>query len=355
MTIKKKRTKRLLIILTVAVLPMLIIVGVYYGVRYRYYAVRSTFSNVDFQKLEAEKRYKVTYKMIEYLRIDEGNWNSRNLWSAHPITQFLPERWWDVLFPVSYAAENLRKQGDLSLPALKRIAEEQNWQYIRYVYSYQDNVNIDWLTEEYQEGKIDCFTLVTELRRYLPIPDKSSPNWENKKEVDKWIKDRFSGKSYEQICLSFLDELMKASTNEGGLGFAPIRLVRWLNRLYEYDLDKWFEEKAPDALAFRNRELKKGYDPIIAFSIFETNLYDWQGVVDEGIKAVFTNEKDRRACRKLIEVIYGYPTESPELCPRRWSFGDEWKEQLRDWYWGNRDQLVYDYEKLRFVVEEQSD
>jgi|GEM_PF-1145558 len=348
MAIKKKTKKRLLIILCIAVLTLLAIVGV----RYRYYAVQSKYTGVDFQTLDAETRYKVTRRMIAYSRVDDGNWDSRSLWSCNHLTQFLPEKWWDILFPVSYAAENLRKQGDLALPALQRIAEEEDWEkYSIYAYSYQDdNVNIDWIIEYYQEGKMDSLAFLVELQRYLPIPDKSFPDEENKEEIDKWIKNRFTGKSYEQICLSFLDDLMRATTNEGGLGFAPIRLVRWLNRLYEYDLDQWLAKKAPEALAFRNRELKKGYDPAIAFEIFETNLYDFQGVVDEGIKAVFTDERDRRACHQLIEVIYGEPLESPQLCPRRWINDDKWKNRLRQWYWNNRDHFVYDFEKLRFEV-----
>src|SRR5262249_30907469 len=69
------------------------------------------------------------------------------------------------------------------------------------------------------------------------------------------------------------------------------RLLCWLNRAGDIDVDEWLTSNAPEALAFRNAQRRRGYDPIFAFSAFRGRLN--YGLRDEGIHNVWWGPADQ--------------------------------------------------------------
>jgi hypothetical protein len=259
-------------------------------------------------------------------------------------TQFLGKKTWDVIFPRRYAGAKLVTQGKLALPALLRLAEEQGrWLMVA---RFDDPRLLQLAVAAYQDGRADYTNFGYFLRSHLPVVHNPlpPPGYGSEQKIDRWIETNLSGKSYQEVCFQFMDDLMRHEKPDALSYFLGERwVVRWLNRVGDYDLDDWLAQKAPEAFAFRNRELKKGYDPAVAFPYFAGDFI--QGMKEEGIKAMFQDTKDRKACRQLIEAVYG-PYGSPLLVPR----AEGWRVRLRQWYWQNRDHLAYDFEKHRFVV-----
>ena len=149
---------------------------------------------------------------------------------------------------------------------------------------------------------------------------------------------------YGELRLRLLDQLIRLRFEDGGLFplTSDIRVMRWLNRIFDEDIDDWLRAHCPEALAFRDAQLKKGYDPIVAFRCFCGNV-EYAGV-PEGCWAVLAHADERAACHKLIQVAYN--ATSPLYPPQQ----DGWLERLRAWYETNRARLVYDSARHRFVV-----
>ncbi len=148
---------------------------------------------------------------------------------------------------------------------------------------------------------------------------------------------------YEDLLLESLDCVMAEEKALGGL--EPIggdeRVRRWLNRIYDQDIDEWLARVAPAALEYRNRELKKGYDPVTTFADFagpSPTRFN-----DEAIAKVIRPE-DREVAKQLM--LATSVTLSPTFPPRT----PGWEDRLRAWYRENRPYFKYDPDKLRLVV-----
>lgn len=346
---KNKKRRRWIPILSILVC-ILVVVGAIGALIGRYYLVRSKFTNVNFENLSPEERYRMVLELSEYADKDSRALDRRNTWYNDMVpTQFLGKKTWDIIFPLTYAGSKLVSQGELALPALLRLAEEQgSWLMVA---RFDDPRLLQLAVTAYQDGRVDYTNFGYFLGSHLPdvYNPLPAPGYGSEEKIAEWIQTNLSGKSYQEICLESMDILMQHKDPLTLSHFLGKRWVlRWLNRVGDYDLDDWLAVKAPEALAFRNRELKKGYDPAVAFPYFAGDFIE--GMMDEGIKAVYPDTNDRKACRQLIEAVYGL-YRSPLLVPR----AEGWQVRLQQWYWENRHHLVYDFEKHRFVLKTDSE
>ena len=158
-----------------------------------------------------------------------------------------------------------------------------------------------------------------------------------------WLEEN-QNRSHEELCLSLLDDLMKQSENE--IAASYVRFERWLNRKFDQDVDKWLADRAPDALAFRNRELARGYDPIGSMY----RLMDGEELepISVGYKAVFADQDDQVACARLLIAMWGLPfADGKDIAVPNIK---GWAARLQTWYWDNRSKLKYDWDTHRFAV-----
>lgn len=266
----------------------------------------------------------------------------------------IPQRGWNCFYPVHYTGEKIVHLGDSVVPILNDIMlDRQQAREIcgaagRWLSFFDDPRSPAAVLDAARSETLndnDLF-IVTDL-----VLD---PQWESEssnpldalsRPFQIRVLEKAAAQPYDQYRLSVLDKVMKAKgCAEGGFEYDiwDRRVLRWLDRLYDVDLSVWLAEKAPAALDFRNAELRKGYDPVIAFQGFSGQLHT--GAIDEGIKSVLADAQERVACRQLIEAVYD-PT-SPLYPPKKAG----WPDRLRAWYWANRKNLIYDQAKHRFVV-----
>lgn len=156
-----------------------------------------------------------------------------------------------------------------------------------------------------------------------------------------WLLSRLETRTLDQVYLERLDELM-ASPN-----FWPgdENVLRWLNRFYGDDFDEFLAKGAPEVLAFRNKELARGYDPVAFLSdpylvARQPDYFD-----DKGLAKIYSDPSDRSAMERLGQLVETHRLQSSRMHPT-----DECRKKLVDWYKANRSRLVYDAAKLRFVV-----
>lgn len=152
-----------------------------------------------------------------------------------------------------------------------------------------------------------------------------------------WLREVADKGTYAPV-LSLLDSTMKRD-----LLYSDPCLIRWLNRLGSDDIDELLAAKAPQALAWRNQQLQKGFDPLVAFYSGLAGPVT-QGTLEVAIRQIYPDAEDQERCRELFDLAYGQ-FEGPS----------GWEDRLREWYWKNRERFVYDFERHRFVVEKARD
>ena len=152
-----------------------------------------------------------------------------------------------------------------------------------------------------------------------------------------------SGRSYEDWLLESMDCIMTDRETPDGLDSRgwDDRVRRWLNRVCDQDIDEWLARVAPAALQYRNRELGKGYDPIVVFQDFAG---PYPTMFNEEPIGKVIPEEDWAVARELMEATC--VLHSPTFPPRT----PGWEDRLRTWYRENRPHLKYDPDKLRLVV-----
>jgi hypothetical protein len=341
---KKKKTMVLVVIALFIFLP----IGMIYC---RYYIVRNKLSNIDLRRADPAKREQLVLLLLKQCLRDENNWLKRD--HLYHVLEPLPLSISDRIFPIAYAKEKLLSQGSVAVEPLLKIANDsdQNRWIIKCAWLMLAKFDDPQITKSALNAAINkCITPYT-LCLILNTHLRGTGREFDKDNVIEYLKEKLATKTYDEMRLDLLDELMKAPAEKGGLqvGIDNPDVLRWLNHLYHHDLDQWLTEKAPAALDFRNRELKKGYDPVIAFWMFPRNLSE--GIIDEGIKAVFTDHDERKACRQLIQAVYdSMYFDSPFYISDQ--DDPNGLDELRKWYWENRDKFVYDFDKHRFVVKE---
>jgi len=153
-----------------------------------------------------------------------------------------------------------------------------------------------------------------------------------------WLKSELESKTLDEIYLERLDVVVSSPDLTAG----DLVVLTLLDRYYGDDLDEWLAKSAPEVLAFRNRELERGYDPVMLARYLVKR--DFGGFDEDLLRRLYPNASDRAAMERLPYLVnYGWPTQQhpPEV---------GWRERLQAWYKANRAQLVYDPAKRRFVV-----
>ena len=285
--------------------------------------------------------------MLRQMRKDRRNWDRRDK-AVHVADVMRAQKAVDVLYPVKYAEERLLSEGTRVVEPLLSIVRNPHYEHelrmLAWVVltEFDDPRIVREALQAADRREISPFEFRVASGGQLPYFPSSSQL--KGQDVVTWMKNRLSQKSLNQLRLDMLERVIELPFADGGIypGVPDGRVMRWLNKIYDIDIDDWLAKEAPAALEFRNRQLSKGYDPIQAFTQFRANLHE--GIIDEGIKAVFRDPEDQRACRQLIEAVYD---DESALHPPHTKGAED---RLRTWYRTHRGSLVYDSGKHRFVV-----
>lgn len=264
-----------------------------------------------------------------------------------PPWQARSAKHWSKQYPVSYARERLIARGRSVVPALLEITRDPSctdlhcsaWDYLGTL-DYPD-----YLKQLYEAGRQERLTPSQVSGVILTaLPVRMQAEFLQNDKVMDWLGSQLN-KNYDQIVLDLLDKLFTAEYADGGLfpGMANDHVLRWLDRIYDIDLDSWLAQNAPAALKFRREQLAKGYDPATSFELAQ-NISD--RLLDEALVAIYPQPEDQKACRALLEAVYMSTTSAPLLRPEA---KPGWEQRLRDWYRNQRASLRYDRSLMRFV------
>jgi hypothetical protein len=253
---------------------------------------------------------------------DRENWRSRAPGGHLSLDALLPGSSLIRKYPVSYGREVLICSGPTAVESLLKLTEKLSDRAllgeVATVLSYSDDERV---IETFRVG-------------HLPLPNDP----------------RAEAMSYALKAAKGVDPLSEldgivAAEEQGGYFVNP-EILRWLNQVFGEDLDQHLQGCAPLALEFRNRQLKKGYDPAIALRRLAVPLLD-----DTAIKSLFDKREDQEGCRQLLRVVYcdslpeGKRDNRLEVVRR-----PGWSKQFASWYRQNRAQLAYDRQLHRYVV-----
>lgn len=237
---------------------------------------------------------------------DKEHFSKRGTASASHLGQLLGDGIWNHMYPVAYAEYYLIAQGSEILTTLADLSRDDE--------------------------------VASELRR---AAKRVLEHFSDSQTVR--TAHGISKEQYQAALFSKLDLMMTAQSYAGGaFGGGDLRILDWLNRVDDQDLDEWLETHAPKALEFRQEQRRRGYDPAVAFKRIAYRLS--KKMRKNAMARVFRDQKEAAACAELLEAAYD--TNSP-LYP--WP-GNEWEDRLRKWYWANRKSLVYDFDRHCFVV-----
>jgi hypothetical protein len=255
-------------------------------------------------------------------------------------------KYWYKKYPVSYAAERLTARASSVVPILLEITHDKQYVDVHFA-AWGILEKLDppvCLKELYQagvQGRLSPAEVSAILMLFLPVRI-SEDYWEEDQVMD-WLGKQLAEKDFDQIVLDLMDEFLKAGYEEGGMD--PLSMdegvLRWLNRIYDIDLDSWLQAKAPAAFKFRGEQLARGYDPVTGLSACVEAMADFQ--LQEALVAVCPEPRDRKACQELLEVLYD------NVSPLQPQPTAGWEQRLKDWYWSQRPSLRYDRTLLRFV------
>jgi hypothetical protein len=284
-------------------------------------------------------------KVLELLRKQAANEDDEERRKAMLSSHFpVPKGLAYGLYPEHHVRERIIAMGSPVIAPCMRIATdpkqdkhvvEDAWDVL---FQFDDPRIGEALLEYGRTGRPDPLTFCVWVQCYviLDVPGRDATE-ENAVE---WLKEFLSVPKYGHS-LGLLDDVMNNPLN-WGLLYGNAGLIRWLNRLGAEDVDEVLAQKAPEALAWRNEQLKKGFDPLVAFD-FEEAIYD--GQLNNAVAKVYSDATDRKRCRELFGTVFSY------IRKHDYNGHKGWEDQLRAWYRQNRDHLVYDWAKHRLVVE----
>ena len=298
------------------------------------------------RELPLTSKYADVEALLSAAVLDDQNWRlCSHGWPGRDTSQTeLDER-----YPVQYAQERLLCRGATIVPALADVLlapgveREVRIKAAQTLGFLDDPAVLKAYATALDRGQLTDVGVALLLTLYLPL----WPAMLSELNVRDWIHQNLDT-PYGELCLKIMDDAIDAEDGKGGLRYGNVadpRFTRWFNRIYDEDLDTWLASVAPEALAFRNRELSKGYDPVVVFDAFAARVRAGVGLTDEGIHLVIP-ERDWAACRRL--VLAALVPES-EYYPRP---RPGWEARLRAWYRANRARFEYDFQKHRFVVRE---
>jgi hypothetical protein len=257
---------------------------------------------------------------------------------------------WRTKYPVKLAKQQIIREGETVVPILLDVLSDANQSEHMHNSAALDLAYFDdprvlrGFYEAATAGRLSGNDLVNYCLICLPsIELEVSEQARNDyRRFFEWLRGLLDG-DINEIRLTLLDKLIREAKPElDHFEGDDARIVRWLNRFYGQDVDDLLKTKAPNALAFRIRELAKGFDP---FSVMEHAWGDDSHAYHEpAFLNVYPNPLDRLACRNLFRVLDG------EQWDRRFEDDKSWKEPFKKWYWENRDKLKYDPKRHQFLV-----
>ncbi len=262
------------------------------------------------------------------------------------IGQFLPAKFWFACFPYNGTTEKLISEGASIVGPLKRVTVDQSREpdirdsaFVVLGY-FEPEALLKKQLNDANEHRIRPIDLFFRLAAILPVGDdfRGLP----KETISKWVEDKLATVGFEQMVLQMLDDVMRSK--ESRPQPADPRIMFWLNRVYDQDIDELLAKRAPAALKFRNKALANGYDPL-AFDAFPLLFSD--NLLETVVNRVYTLPEDRVGCLELISTIYGSNLlfgPVPKAPPG-------WRDRLHEWFTANRKALHYDIHARRFVVQ----
>ena len=204
--------------------------------------------------------------LLKQMLTDSINDDKRHRALSSRITRLLGTKYWYKKYPTQYAREKLASQGKAVVEPLLRIVSAPQYTELRWLAwsvltQFEDPRILQAMFDAVSTKRITPGQLAGMLKGHLPV--RPSAEYLEEGAVVQWLEKQLATKSYDQIRLDLLDEFMR-SEDEGVGTYSGIP-ERWLNRFYGIDFDVWLAKKAPKALGFRRKQLKKGYDPVTVF------------------------------------------------------------------------------------------
>jgi hypothetical protein len=272
-----------------------------------------------------------------------------------PGGQFHSVKHWYEKYPVAYAKERLIARGSVVARILLEVTRDPKDADIHFV-AWQvlgkltGPTYLKELSQASKQGRLSPGEVSALVQAFLPV--RRSVDYVQDDKVVDWMGRQIADKNCDDIVLDVMDELVKAKYEDGGMypGVMDERVLRWLGRIYDIDLDSWLATKAPVILKFRQEQLSKGYDPASSFNC-DNNIAN--GLLDEAMVAIYSRPQDQEACKQLLDAVY--PNELPGgvRSPLHPQMSPGWEQRLKGWYWSQRPSLRYDSSLLRFVPKRQ--
>jgi len=244
-----------------------------------------------------------------------------------------------ALFPARFIREGIIHKGkDRVFEPLLAIAQDPAqppdvaWEALRILMMFDDPRVIDimaWAASDPNWSQ----ALPVMMQLWLPI-SFDSPLWQPGLEAQ-WFRANIAGKEYQDVLLTLLDSYLRDPRLPPG----DSGVLRFLGRHYDAGFEEQLATIAPDTLAFYNREVAKGYEPIWALN----NLDERHHVpgADRAIASLLPDPNDQKALTRIFNLYHTEPASASD---------ETWRSRLIEWYTANRDKLRYDMGKHRFVL-----
>lgn len=299
---------------------------------------------------------KVVMRLLEDQLRDDKQRDRRGPPLSWHGASFIPfnETIWRSLFPISLAKQRLIRRGQGVVPALLEIladsslSEEMHFAAGLDLAFFDDPRILGAYYDACQAGRLTGVDLRECLRRHLPGLEQSflPPDRRGETQTTTWLKSLLP-RDYSEVRLELLDYIFREDDDrKRSIQEDDARMLRWLNRVRGEDFDELLRCEAPDVLAFRNRELARGYDPAIVMNTPWGD--DNRAIFESALLRVFPNPVDRLACYRLVSIVARYSDD--DFTDSLDETMGPWKPEFKKWYWANRAKFKYDFTKHRFVI-----
>lgn len=276
-------------------------------------------------------------ELLQRIRKDE---DARSFRGQRTSVDFkiIPDVFWYCVRPDHYARERLIARGvQVVDPLLELIADssqprERILSAISVLAVFDDERILPAVVRLAVDGRLQPDDLRVAIGRWAPVPDRNFPQGSDE-EIVGWAQEQLGKRTTAQFVLRLLTRTME---NEP-VGAGDWIVMRWFNRTGAYDLDEWLGRNYPEALEFRNRQRRLGYDPLGAMMDPLWRCHQ-NGVLSSAAAAIYLKSEDQAGCRALFKAVGMMPGTSGY---------HEW--QLIKWWYENRDTMIYDRDKHCFV------
>ncbi len=297
-------------------------------------------------------------RIVHLLRqqvVDEDHLGKRAAAMGWHLGDFIPGNatMCKVAYPVHWAKQKIVMEGTPVVPTLLDILADPRLSRAVHFVAAADLTFFDdaQILRNYYDaatcGRLTAFEFYWCLRYHLPYIEHCPPSLNTSEEHRwriAWVKELLD-QDFDDSRLRLLDRFVRNTEAKRYEGNEYEVLLRWLNRHDGENFDAVLAREAPDALAFRNRELAKGYEPVFAFGPLQDSSSPSE-VNEQALRLLFSEPCDRKACSELLQVSWrrgGVMTNQGI---------EDLRKAMINWYWENRSKLRYDFTKHRFVVPE---